>query len=182
MMVLADIEFKPTTELTVPPNVIVVVPNVVALFANWPFAMAALLAMLFVVKPVAEMVPALIEIPEPAVKFSWTPNPVISAFEIFNFENAIAALASMSASAIVVLVAKDPKPKFVLAPDAVVAPVPPFATAILVPLQVPLVIVPKVQPVVPLCCARIFPAPSAKIILLLNVEGSPVISVPMIVL
>jgi hypothetical protein len=36
------------------------------------------------------------------------------------------------------------KPKLVLASEAVVAPVPPFAIAIVVPLQVPLVIVPTV--------------------------------------
>jgi len=45
----------------------------------------------------------------------------------FNFEYAIAALEATSASAIVDLVAIVPSPKFVLAPEAVVDPVPPFA-------------------------------------------------------
>ena len=61
---------------------------------------------------------------------------------IFNLEKAIAALASTSASAIIDLVAKAPNPKFVLAPAAVVAPVPPFVIAISVPLHTPVVIVP----------------------------------------
>ncbi len=60
-------EVNPVTEVTVPPKVIVVLPNVVELFANCAFVIAALLARLLVVKPVAEIVPALIEIPEPAV-------------------------------------------------------------------------------------------------------------------
>ena len=56
----------------------------------------------------------------------------------------MAAVASTSASAIVDLVAIAPKPKLVLAPDAVVAPVPPFAIAISVALHVPAVMVPTV--------------------------------------
>ena len=56
----------------------------------------------------------------------------------------MAALASTSASAMVDLVAIEPKPKFVLAPDAVVAPVPPLAIATSVALHVPEVIVPTV--------------------------------------
>jgi hypothetical protein len=44
-----------------------VLPNVVVLFASCAFVIAALLAKLLVVKPVAEMVPEIIEIPEPAV-------------------------------------------------------------------------------------------------------------------
>jgi hypothetical protein len=58
-------------------------------------------------------------------------EPDKSAFVIapvkFNFEYAIAALEETSASEIVDLVAIVPSPKFVLAPEAVVDPVPPFA-------------------------------------------------------
>ena len=60
-------ELNPVTEVTVPPNVIAVEPKVVVLFANCAFVMPALLARLLVVKPVAEIVPALIEMPDPAV-------------------------------------------------------------------------------------------------------------------
>jgi len=58
-------ELNPVTEVTVPPKVIVVLPNVVALLANCVLVMPALLDKLLVVKPVAEIVPPLIEIPEP---------------------------------------------------------------------------------------------------------------------
>jgi len=61
-------EANPVTEVTVPPNVMVVDPNTVELFANCAFVMAALLAKLLVVNPVAEIVPEAIDIPEPAVK------------------------------------------------------------------------------------------------------------------
>ena len=105
---------------------------------------AALLAKLLVVKPVAEIVPELIEIPEPAVNPSWIPKLEMSALVIFNLEKSIAAPEATSAFAIVDLVAIEPKPKLVLAPDAVVAPVPPFAIAISVALHVPVVIVPTV--------------------------------------
>ena len=70
------------------------------------------------------------------------PKPVMSALEIFNLENAIAAPEATSAFEIVELVAKDPNPKFVLAPAAVVAPVPPLAIATSVALQIPDVILP----------------------------------------
>ncbi len=106
--------------------------------------MAALLAKLFVVRPVALIVPAAIDIPEPAVRLSWIPNPEIFALVILNFEKSIAALAITSEFEIVDLVASAPNPKFVLASDAVVAPVPPFEIPMVVPLQVPLVIVPIV--------------------------------------
>jgi hypothetical protein len=68
----------------------------------------------------------------------------MSALEIFNLENAIAAPDATSVFEIEELVAKDPNPKFVLAPAAVVAPVPPLAIATSVALQVPAVIVPTV--------------------------------------
>ena len=61
-------EVKPVTEVTVPPNVIVVDPNTVELFDNCAFVIAALLAKLLVVNPVAEIVPEAMDIPEPAVK------------------------------------------------------------------------------------------------------------------
>ena len=69
---------------------------------------------------------------------------MIFAFVIFNFEKSIAAVEATSAFAILELVANDPKPRLVLAPAAVVAPVPPFASAIAVPLHTPEVIVPSV--------------------------------------
>lgn len=94
------------------------------------------------VNPVTEMVPEESEIPEPAVKPSWIPKPAMSALVIFNFAKSIAAPEATSALAMVDFVAKDPNPKFVLAPAAVVAPVPPLAIATSVPLQTPLVIVP----------------------------------------
>ena len=84
------------------------------------------------------------EIPDPAVNPSWIPKPVMFAFVIFNLEKSIAALEATSAFTMVDFVAKDPKPKFVLASAAVVAPVPPLAIAISVPLQTPEVIVPTV--------------------------------------
>ena len=59
-------EVNPVTDVTVPPKVIVVLPNVVALFANCALVIPALLDKLLVVNPVAEIVPPLIEIPEPA--------------------------------------------------------------------------------------------------------------------
>lgn len=72
------------------------------------------------------------------------PKPEMSALVIFNLEKSIAAPDATSAFEIVDLVAKEPKPKFVLAPVAVVAPVPPFAIATSVALQTPEVIVPTV--------------------------------------
>lgn len=94
------------------------------------------------VKPVTEIVPDDKEIPDPAVNPSCIPKPVMFAFVIFNLEKSIAAPEATSAFAIVDLVANVPKPKFVLASEAVVAPVPPFASAIAVPLHTPLVMVP----------------------------------------
>ena len=58
-------EVKPVTEVTVPPNDIVVEPNVVVLLANCALVIPAALDKLLVVNPVAEIVPPLIEIPEP---------------------------------------------------------------------------------------------------------------------
>lgn len=137
-------DVNPATEVTVPPKVIVVLPNVVVLFANCAFVMPAFEARFAVVNPVAEMTPALIEIPEPAVNPSCTPKPVMSAFVIFNLENAIAAPEATSALEMLELVANVPKPKFVLAAAGVVAPVPPLAISIVDALQVPEVIVPTV--------------------------------------
>jgi hypothetical protein len=69
-------------------------------------------------------------------------------------------------------------------PDApgLVNPVPPLATLIVVPLQVPEAIVPKVQPVVPSCWARTVPCPSDRMILLFKL--APIVPdwAPMIVL
>ena len=62
----------------------------------------------------------------------------------FNFKsNAVCVAVETGLFASLVL-STLPNPKFVLAPAAVVAPVPPLAMAIEVPLQVPLVIVPTV--------------------------------------
>ena len=69
----------------------------------------------------------------------------------------------------VLLLAVGSAPKLVKAAAAVVAPVPPLATAIVVPFHVPLVIVPRLHPFVPSCWARMFPAPSAKIMFLVRV-------------
>jgi hypothetical protein len=135
-------EVNPVTEVTVPPKVIVVLPKVVVLFINCAFVIAAFEARFEVVNPVTEMVPEEREIPDPAVNPSWMPKPEMSARVIFNLENAMAAEASTSALTMADLVAKDPKPKFVLAPEAVVAPVPPLAIAISVALQMPEVILP----------------------------------------
>lgn len=141
---VADKDVKPVTLVTVPPKVIVVDPNVVVLVANWPTVIPAEELKLDVVNPVAEIVPELIEIPDPAVNPSWIPKPVIFALVIFNFEKSIAAPEATSVFAIVDLVANDPKPRFVLASVAFVAPVPPFAIATSVPLHTPLAIVPTV--------------------------------------
>ena len=81
-----------------------------------------------------------------------------------------------------VVLSTFPNPKLVLASAAVVAPVPPLVMAISVPFQVPEDIVPRVHPLVPSCCARIFPLPSAKITLLDNVGDKPKIFDPIIVL
>ena len=88
-------------------------------------------------KPVTKIAPEEMEIPEPAVNPSWIPRLVILALVIFNLVKSIAAEASTSAFTMADLVDNDPKPKFVLAPAAVVAPVPPLARLIVVPLQVP---------------------------------------------
>ena len=61
-------EDKPETDVTVPPNVSAVDPNVVELFASCALVIAALLAKLLVVNPVADIVPEAMDIPEPAVK------------------------------------------------------------------------------------------------------------------
>jgi hypothetical protein len=143
-------ELKPVTDVMVPPKVIVVLPNTVELFANCAFVIAAFEARFEVVKPVTEIVPEEREIPDPAVKLSCIPRPVMSGFVMFNLEKSIAAPEATSAFAIVDLVAKEPKPKLVLAPEAVVAPVPPLAIATSVALQVPEEIVPtevKLEPV-----------------------------------
>jgi hypothetical protein len=68
----------------------------------------------------------------------------MSALVIFNLEKAIAAPEATSVFEIDELVAKDPKPKFVLAAAAVVAPVPPLAISIVEALHTPEVIVPTV--------------------------------------
>ena len=60
-------ELKPVTEVTVPPNVIVVEPKVVVLFASCAFVIPAVALKLLVVNPVAEIVPDAIDIPDPAV-------------------------------------------------------------------------------------------------------------------
>ena len=57
------------------------------------------------------------------------PDPAISPVKL------VTAFAAITSVPIV-------KPKFILAPAAVVAPVPPFVTSIVVPLHIPLVIVP----------------------------------------
>ncbi len=89
---------------------------------------------LFVVKPVAEIVPTLIEIPEPAVNPSCTPRPVISAFVIFNFENGIAAVDEMSAFTIVpsVIFAEVIDPSTIFVPLSPVNPLPSPTNAVAV--------------------------------------------------
>ena len=62
-----DTEVKPAMVVADDPKAIEVDPIVIELFANCAFVMPALLDKLFVVNPVAEIVPELIEIPEPAV-------------------------------------------------------------------------------------------------------------------
>ena len=62
-----DTELNPAMVVAVEPNAIAVDPIVIELFANCAFVMPALLDKLLVVNPVAEIVPELIEIPEPAV-------------------------------------------------------------------------------------------------------------------
>ena len=69
-------ELKPVTEVTVPPNVMVVEPKIVVLFANCPFVMPAIELKFAVVNPVAEIVPEAIEIPEPAVNGACTFVPI----------------------------------------------------------------------------------------------------------
>lgn len=61
-------EFNPVTLVYVPPNDIVVEPKLIILLANCALVIAALLDKLLVVKPVADIVPPDIEIPDPAVK------------------------------------------------------------------------------------------------------------------
>ena len=60
-------EVKPAIVVFVLPKLILVEPNVIALFANCPFRMPALLDRLLVVNPVADIVLLAIEMPDPAV-------------------------------------------------------------------------------------------------------------------
>ena len=59
-------DVKPAIVVLVLPKLILVEPRVIALFANCPFKMPALLDKLLVVIPVADIVPPDMLIPEPA--------------------------------------------------------------------------------------------------------------------
>ena len=59
-------EVKPAIVVFVLPKLILVEPRVMALFANCPFKIPALLDRLLVVNPVADIVPPDMLIPEPA--------------------------------------------------------------------------------------------------------------------
>ena len=106
VILVADNEFNPVTDVTVPPKDKIVDPNVIELFANCPLLIAAFEAKLFEVRPVAEILPEAIEIPEPGVRASWIPKFVIFDLEIFNFEKSIDAFASTSAFKMVDLIDK----------------------------------------------------------------------------
>jgi len=85
-----------------------------------------------------------------------------------------------SADMSLLLFAVGSAPKFVKAPDAVIAPVPPFAIAIVVPLQTPVVIVPTlVKLELVILVANVLPvnvlASASIFMLVLPSKGTPLI-------
>lgn len=61
-------ELRPVTLVKVPPKVALVDPKVIRLLANCPLVILAVADKFAVVKPVAAMLPDVMDIPEPAVK------------------------------------------------------------------------------------------------------------------
>ena len=93
-----------------PPNVIEVLPNVVALFANCALVIPALLVRLLVVKPSTEIVPPLIEIPDPAVNavcfvlIAFVLAVILVVFDVILVSNPLSAFVALVVSAVILVV------------------------------------------------------------------------------